>query len=205
MPGARMSRWGLPARSAACPISSWMVSRMACWLMGSTMPLVPRTLSPPSTPMWGLKVRFAVSAPPSMEMVTSKPPAYPADSASFSSASFIMARGTWLMATSPTGWSRPGFVTRPTPSPPWMRTSPDSSGRRATLAMTGRPVVTSTSSPPSFRMAHSAPSPDRRQKMGSTSTTMPFGVRRATVSGVRPVSSSRAAPAAPSAAQVPVV
>ena len=59
--------------------------------------------------------------------------------------------------------------------------------------MTGRPVVTSTSSPPSFRMAHSAPSPDRRQKMGSTSTTMPFGVRRATVSGVRPVSSSRAA------------
>ena len=96
MPGARMSRRGLTARSAACPISSWMVSRMACWLMGSTMPLVPRTLSPPSTPMWGLKVRFAVSAPPSMEMVTSKPPAYPADSASFSSASFIMARGTWL-------------------------------------------------------------------------------------------------------------
>ena len=71
--------------------------------------------------------------------------------------------------------------------------------------MTGRPVVTSTSSPPSFRMAHSAPSPDSRQKMGSTSTTMPFGVRRATVSGVRPVSSNRAAPAAPSAAQVPVV
>ena len=33
---------------------------------------------------------------------------------------------------------------------------------------------------------------------------MPFGVRRATVSGVFPVSSSRAAPAAPSAAQVPV-
>ena len=41
--------------------------------------------------------------------------------------------------------------------------------------------------------------------MGFTSTTMPFGVRRATVSGVRPVSSNRAAPAAPSAAQVPVV
>ena len=33
---------------------------------------------------------------------------------------------------------------------------------------------------------------------------MPFGVRRATVSGGVPVSSSRAAPAAPSAAQVPV-
>ena len=32
-----------------------------------------------------------------------------------------------------------------------------------------------------------------------------LGVRRATVSGVRPVSSNRAAPAAPSAAQVPVV
>ena len=34
---------------------------------------------------------------------------------------------------------------------------------------------------------------------------MPLGVRRATVSGSRPVSSRRAAPAAPSAAQVPVV
>ena len=35
--------------------------------------------------------------------------------------------------------------------------------------------------------------------MGATSTTMPLGVRRATVSGSRPVSSRRAAPAAPSA------
>ena len=51
-----------------------MVSKIACWLMGSTMPLVPSTESPPSTPMCGLKVRFAVSAPPSMEMVTAKPP-----------------------------------------------------------------------------------------------------------------------------------
>ena len=76
---------------------------------------------------------------------------------------------------------------------------------KSNYAMTGRPVVTSTSSPPSLRMAHSAPVSVLRQKMGATSTTMPFGVRRATVSGAWPVSSSRAAPAAPSAAQVPVV
>ena len=54
-------------------------------------------------------------------------------------------------------------------------------------------------------MAHSAPGPAQRQNSGATSTTMPFGVRSATVSGAFPVSSSRAAPAAPSAAQVPVV
>ena len=44
------------------------------YTVGSTMPLVPSTESPPSTPMWGLKVRFATSSPPSMEMVTAKPP-----------------------------------------------------------------------------------------------------------------------------------
>ena len=108
------------------------------------------------------------------------------------------------MAASPTGWSSPGFVTRPTPAPPKMRT-PLSVGRRVTAAETGRPVVTSASSPPSFSMVQTAPFSVRRQSSGATSTTMPLGVRRATVSGVRPVSSSRAAPAAPRAAQVPVV
>ena len=44
-----------------------------------------------------------------------------------------------------------------------------------------------------------------RESILNCCTTMPLGVRRATVSGSRPVSSRRAAPAAPSAAQVPVV
>ena len=78
-------------------------------------------------------------------------------------------------------------------------------GLRQIEDITGKPVVTSTSSPPSFSMAHSAPSATVRQNRGATSTTMPFGVRRATVSGAVPVSSRRAAPAAASAAQVPVV
>ena len=43
--------------TSRCVEETGMVSRMACWLMGSTMPLVPRTLRPPSTPIWGLKVR----------------------------------------------------------------------------------------------------------------------------------------------------
>ena len=51
-----------------------MVSTMACSLMGSTMPEVPRMDRPPSTPSNGLKVRAARSAPPGMETVPASPP-----------------------------------------------------------------------------------------------------------------------------------
>jgi hypothetical protein len=62
-----------------------------------------------------------------------------------------MRRGTELMAAAPTGWSRPGFVTRPTPSPPSIVTPGPS--LRATVANTCAPRVTSGSSPGSFSTA----------------------------------------------------
>ena len=114
-----------------------------------------------------------------------------------------MRRGTELIAAAPTGWSRPGFVTRPTPAPPSMATP--GSGLRETRATMNIPPVTSASSPESLTTAHSAASPSLRQKSGSTSTVRPFGVSRARTAGAVPLRSSRAAPAAARAAQVPVV
>ena len=50
--------------------------------------------------------------------------------------------GTWLMAASPTGWSSPALVTRPTPLPPEIRLSVVL-GSNSTAAITGRPVAVS--------------------------------------------------------------
>ena len=180
-----------------------MVSTMACSLMGSTIPEVPRTDSPPSMPSRGLKVRRARSAPPGMETITSAPPAAPAASSSACTASAIIRRGTRLMAAAPTGWSRPGLVTRPTPSPPSMHT-PGAPVRR-TDAHTSIPSVTSASSPASLRTAQRAVPSAASRAAGSTSTGQPLGVRRHSKAGRCPVSSSLAAPAAANAAQVPVV
>ena len=97
--------------------------------------------NPPTTPITGLKVLAARSAPPGMEITTSMPPRKPSLAQARSTCSRIIRRGTWLMAASPTGWSRPGLVTRPTPSPPSMRT-PEASVFR-TAAHTSIPSVTS--------------------------------------------------------------
>ena len=107
------------------------------------------------------------------------------------------------MAHWPTGWSRPGFVTRPTPSPP--RRVISSPGWRVTAAVIKRPWVASMSSPPSLVTEQSAVPPSRRGSSTGTSTTQPLGVRRETRSGARPVSRRWAAPWAARAAQVPVV
>ena len=76
---------------------------------------------------------------------------------------------------------------------------------RLTEAVTSIPWVTSASSPPSFCTEHTAPDSVRARPWGQTSTVQPLGVSRERVSGAWPVSSSRAAPAAARAAQVPVV
>ena len=101
----------------------------------------------------------------------------------------IMRRGVLLIAANPTGMSRPGLVTRPTPSPPSMKTRgliqsgsvPSGSGsmpasasaarfraatvsgsEKRTSAQTRIPSVMSTSSPPSFRTAQEAPCSSKR-------------------------------------------
>ena len=79
------------------------------------------------------------------------------------------------------------------------------SGVRVTSAAMRWPVVMSASSPPSFCTAHRALPSSTAHSAGSTSTVTPFGVSNRSVSGSVPVSSSRAAPADASAAQVPVV
>ena len=99
-------------------ISVLMVSTRAVSLMGSTMPLVPRTDIPPTMPSLGLKVFSASVSPSGIEMTTSNPPVYPVADMTSSSASFIMLLGTRLIAAFPTGWSSPFLVTLPTPFPP---------------------------------------------------------------------------------------
>ena len=51
-----------------------MVSIMACMLMGSTIPEVPKIEMPPTMPIWGLNVFWAMASPSGTEMVTSAPP-----------------------------------------------------------------------------------------------------------------------------------
>ena len=106
------------------------------------------------------------------------------------------------MAASPTGRSRPGFVTRPTPAPPSISMPLSVFVTAARISM---PSVTSGSSPASFLTAQWAALPSMRQDSGSTSTGHPLGVTSRTTAGASPVSSRAAAPAAASAAQVPVV
>ena len=119
--------------------------------MGSTIPVVPRMEMPPAMPRRGLKVFFARRSPSGTEMTASSPPDQSARAQTSSRFSRIIRRGTLLMAAAPTGWSRPGFVTRPTPGPPSM-TIPGSS-RRDTRAKMRAPSVTSGSSPASLAMA----------------------------------------------------
>ena len=66
-------------------------------------------------------------------------------------------------------------------------------------------MVTSGSSPASFLTAHSAQSFPARASATARSRRTPPGVRRAIVSGARPVSSRTAAALAAAAAQEPVV
>ena len=115
----------------------------------------------------------------------------------------IIRRGTLLIAAAPTGWSRPGFVTRPTPGPPSM----EMPGRacRSTVAKINAPVVASGSSPPSFSMAQVTALPQASiSRTGKTKRT-PFGVDSSTRSRWRPVRSMYAAAFAAAAAQEPVV
>ena len=128
-----------------------MVSSNACSLIGSTMPVVPRMEMPPSMPRRGLKVFFASASPSGAEIVTSMPPSYPTSMQTSRTFSSIIFRGTELIAAAPTGWSSPGFITRPTPSPPSMVTP--GVADFLTAAKMSVPRVTSGSSPLSFRMA----------------------------------------------------
>ena len=64
------------------------------------------------------QVRRASSSPPGTETVTWNPDPRPCAAATSASAAAIIRRGTGLIAGSPGGIGRPGFVTVPTPSPP---------------------------------------------------------------------------------------
>ena len=96
------------------------------------------------------------------------------------------------------------FVTRPTPSPPWMRPrrTARAGGRHWHDRQTGGHVHIVAAVLPDSALG---PSPDRRQKMGLYLHHDALRGAEGHRLGVRPVSSNRAAPAAPSAAQVPVV
>ena len=67
------------------------------------------------------------------------------------------------------------------------------------------PWVTSASSPPSFTTPQTAVPSFIKRTAGAVSTAMPLGVSSERVSGRFPESRKAAAPAAASAAQVPVV
>ena len=171
--------------------------------MGRTMPLVPRMEIPPLIPSRGLKVPPASRWPSGTEMTALRPPDAPDSCSTASACSRIIRLGVELMAAAPTGWSNPGLVTRPTPSPPSISTPGVSV--RSTLAKIRVPSVMSGSSPPSLRTAqHAQPGP-AESSSSSASTWMPAGVSTRTALSRRPRSSSSAAPRTAAAAQVPVV
>ena len=199
-------------------ISARIVSSKARSLIGSTMPLVPRIEIPPSIPSFGLKVFAASSLPRGTLTVTSKPagsrtpPASciipvpgrpPASRTASCTASAIMRRGVLLMAAFPTGWSRPGLVTRPTPSPPSILIP--GIPEQATSARTRIPSVTSGSSPLSFRTAQETAPSEKQISSISRYSSVPRGVLRRTCGTFSPVRSIRAAAFAAAAAQLPVV
>ena len=172
-------------------------------LMGRTMPLVPRMEMPPSMPSRGLKVPPASRRPSGTEMTARSPPDAPAALSAAWACARIIRRGVELMAAAPTGWSRPGLVTRPTPSPPSISTP--GMPVRSTRAKIRAPSVMSGSSPPSLRTAQAAQPGPAEISSSSASTGMPAGVSTRTALSRRPVSSSSAAPRTAAAAQVPVV
>ena len=199
-------------------ISARIVSSRARSLMGSTIPLVPRIEMPPSMPSFGLKVFAASSLPRGTLTVTSKPagskgtPVFcgipvevrpPASCTASCTASLIMRRGVLLMAAFPTGWSRPGLVTRPTPSPPSILIP--GIPEWATSARTRMPSVTSGSSPLSFRTAQATAFSEMQISSTSRYSSVPRGVLSRTWGTVSPVSSIRDAALAAAAAQLPVV
>ena len=196
----------LPSDRSTC-IWVRMVSMRASSLMGSTMPLVPRIEIPPVIPRTGLKVFSAVFSPPGTKIRISTVRSSPASSKTSATAVSIILRGTELMAAAPTGWSRPAFVTRPTPSPPSMitRAFPVFSGRNLAWAKTRRPSVTSGSSPASFFTAQEAAPFPAFFSISGTRTIWPAGVISSAVSGHMPETRKETAPWAARAAQVPVV
>ena len=119
-----------------------IVSTSASSLIGSTIPLVPSTEIPPSIPRTGLKVFFAASTPAGILIVTRTDLTSPASSRSASTASRIIFLGTELIAAAPTGWSSPGFVTRPIPMPPSITIC----GRKLPTAWSAAPVSASGNS-----------------------------------------------------------
>ena len=152
-----------------CRISVSIVATIACSLIGSKIPLVPSTDSPPSMPSFGLNVRFARASPSGIQTVMCNGSLTFAFSHTSATAANIICRGTRLIAACPTACSRPSFVTRPMPIPPsnvrygndslvnaqdlsWL---PSICSRTrcfayATVTQTSVPFVTSGSSPLSF-------------------------------------------------------
>ena len=118
-------------------------------------------------------------------------------------AAVIISRGTRLMAGAPTGHSRPGLVTRPTPKPP-SRVMPGVL-ENSTLEKIRMPFVMSGSSPLSLRIAQlTKPSPAVISSTGRF-RRIPLGVISSTDSSRLPSKSIRAAALEAAAAQEPVV
>ena len=142
----------LPVLPATCPtpiaratsIPRWIVSIQAAQLNGTTTPVVPRIESPPTIPNRPFKVRSANRTPSRTPTVTQTPPGPTSPTAAP-----IIARGTGLIAGSPTPNASPGRVTTPTPGPA-RNTSPSP---RSTQTSIKAPCVTSGSSPASLTIA----------------------------------------------------
>ena len=183
-------------------ISSLTVSKTALRLMGSTIPLVPIMDMPPLMPMFGLKVFSAIFSPSGTETVIFIPPLYPKLWQTDFMASEIIFLGTEFMAAEPTGWSRPLFVTTPTPFPPSI-TMPLSIFSAEHKIIT--PFVASMSSPPSFITPHTAFPFSIFEKAIGTLTFTPLGVKTSSKFGHLPENKNTAAAFEAMAEQVPVV
>ena len=168
------------------------------------MPVVPRIDRPPTMPRRPLSVFAASASPPGIEISTSASAAHDAAAATSAMASWIMRRGTGLMAGSPGGTGRPGRVTVPTPSPA-RKLTPAPRLPARTVAQINAPWVTSGSSPASLMMPAVAELSSLRVMASAKLGRSPRGKVTATGSGNSPVTSAVNAALAAAAAQVPVV
>lgn len=193
--------WDRPV-ARATSIPRWIEAIQAAQEKGRTIPVVPRIDSPPRMPRRGFHVRAASASPPGMEMVTVTSPLRPYRAARSAIVSSIMARGTGLIAGSPGGTGRPGFVTVPTPSPARKRTPPGEGPTRVTIRA---PWVTSGSSPASLTIPASAQSAPSARCDKAKDGVSPRGKRMVTGSGHSPPHRRDSAARSAAVAQAPVV
>ena len=193
--------WRSPLATATS-MPRWIDAIHAAQEKGRTIPVVPRIDSPPSIPSRGFQVRRAIAAPPGTLTVTSTSGARPCAEAASATASSIIARGTGLIAGSPTPIGSPGRVTVPTPSPARKTTPPREAATRTRISA---PCVTSGSSPASLTTPASAQPGPVAAWLTAKRGASPRGSRIVTASGTPPPHSPSSAARQAAVAQAPVV